>query len=96
MTDDTPTDPHGHEPPSEHPASRAAERFAHLVGVLLEPVRDELAQLRADLGLANGTARSVLHRVTDLEDRVAHLELAGAATERPSAYVDSAEPGGES
>lgn len=85
MTDhEAPTDPRGTEPPSDrHPSERAAERFAHLVGVLLEPVRDELAQLRADLGLANGRSRSVLHRVTDVEDRVSRLELAGAATERP-------------
>ena len=70
------TKPDNGPPPSDdqHPAQAAAERFAHLVGVLLEPIRDEIAKLRGDLGLTNGTTRSVLHRVTDLEDRVASLE----------------------
>lgn len=70
------TKPDNGPPPDsdQHPAQAAAERFAHLVGVLLEPLRAELAALRGDLGLTNGTTRSVLHRVTDLEDRVASLE----------------------
>lgn len=37
------------EPPEEHPAVLAAERFAHLVGVMIEPIREELRQLRQDL-----------------------------------------------
>lgn len=73
---DEATKPDNGPPPSDdpHPAQAAAERFAHLVGVLLEPLSKELAALRADLGLTNGTTRSVLHRVTDLEDRVAAIE----------------------
>lgn len=73
---DEATKPDNGPPPSDdpHPAQAAAERFAHLVGALLEPIRDELSKLRADLGLTNGTTRSVIHRVTDLEDRVAAIE----------------------
>lgn len=76
MTDADKTKPDNGPPPSEdtHPAQAAAERFAHLVGVLLQPIRDEISALRGDLGLTNGATRSVLHRVTDLEERVADLE----------------------
>lgn len=43
-----PTDPE--VPASDpHPAVLAAERFAHLVGVLLEPVKEEIRHLRQDL-----------------------------------------------
>ena len=60
----------------------------------LAPLLEAVAELRADLGLTNGATRSVLHRVTELEERVSRLELTGAPTERPS-YTDSTEPGGD-
>jgi hypothetical protein len=74
MADDFPTHPEAASEPPEHPAVLAAERFAHLVGVLLEPIKDEITKLRCDLGLANGQTRSVLHRLTDLEERVSKIE----------------------
>jgi hypothetical protein len=84
MTSDAPPTGPGYDPPSEpHPLDAAAHRFADLVAALLEPVRSELAQLRCDLGLANGQTRSVAHRLVDLEDRVGRLELCGARTEPP-------------
>lgn len=49
---------------SEHPAVLAAERFAHLVGVLLEPVKDEIKQLRQDLA-AHQQEEIEHHRAVD-------------------------------
>ena len=63
------TDPDGLPPFSE-----PEDILAAVVRRELAPLLCALDQLRADLGLANGQTRSVLHRVTDLEDRVAALE----------------------
>lgn len=67
----------------KHPAERAAERFAHLVGAMLDPLKRDIEQIRASLGLTNGETRSLLHRVTDAEDRISALEIAVCDTERP-------------
>ena len=59
-----PTNPSNDPPDSEHPAVLAAERFAHLVGVLLEPVKDGLKQLRQDLA-AHQLEEVEHHRAVD-------------------------------
>jgi hypothetical protein len=98
MNDDAPTNP-GNEPPGPPPSGNheretLRELLAAVVEAALGPFRAELFGLRSDLGLTNGTTRGVLHRLTDLEERVARLE--NADTERPSSYADPSEPGGDS
>lgn len=81
--------------PDHSAPSEAEDILSRVIRRELAPILDAVAELRADLGLANGSARSVLRRLTDVEERVSDLEIAAADTERPS-YTDSAEPGGES
>lgn len=106
---ETPTAPE-HErveaPPSDpHPAVAAAERYAALVGVILEPLKLSLEQHQAaelehhrrvelQLHAILEQEQSFGRRLTELEKRVAKLELAD--TERPSPCADASEPGGDS
>lgn len=76
--------------PDDHPAVRAAERFAHLVGVLLGPLREEIRQLRlavdrldADVALKNGELREVKDEVLSIQNKIGRLER--ASTEPPEA-----------
>lgn len=65
-------------PPLSDPEASDAHVFAGLVANViadaLDPLKDAIEALRGDLGLTNGATRSVLHRVTDLEERVGDLE----------------------
>lgn len=76
----------------DHPAVRAAERFAHLVGVMLESLQEEIKQLRlsvdrldADVAMKNGELREVKDEVLTLQNKVGRLERHFASTEPPEA-----------
>lgn len=70
MNEEENTRPSNPPPESDpHPAVLAAERFAHLVGVLLEPVRDELKQLRENLA-AHQVEEVEHHRAVDTGLRI--------------------------
>lgn len=80
--DTQPSNPKVGPPESDdHPAVRAAERFAHLVGVLLEPIKQEIAKLtaavdrlNADVTIKNATLHETQDQISTLQRQVRRIE----------------------
>lgn len=95
MSEETPTAPENEAPSDPHPAWAAAEHFAELVGVMLEPVTKGLAEHQAaeiehhrrveiQLKTILEQEQSFGRRLTELERRVSHLATADTEPPEPA------------